>query len=63
MSNNSPIDPAALATASDGFTQLLELAVGYREQCIAKGFSPTAAEHMAMQLHTELISMALRSVS
>ena len=63
MSHTSQIDPEAFAWAADGFAQILELAVGYREKCLANGFSPTAAETMAMQLHAEMMALAMRQTS
>lgn len=40
--------------ALDAAKQLLELVAGYRAECEAKGFSPTAAELMAMEFHKHL---------
>lgn len=44
--------------AFDEVKKLLELVTGYRAECEAKGFSPTAAEVMAMDLHKALILAA-----
>lgn len=46
-------DPMA---AADAMSQLIETVVGYRAQCEAAGFSPTAAEMMAMEFHNALIA-------
>jgi hypothetical protein len=53
------IDFAALAAASDGFTAIIEIATGHRQKCETAGFSPTAAEHMAVHLHNTMITTAL----
>lgn len=55
----STIDPEVLAVAADGLTQLLEMATGHRQKCEAAGFSPTAAEHMAVVLHDHLITLSM----
>ena len=47
---------------ADQIGRLAEMAAGYREQCEAAGFSPTAAEQMAVQLHQQLIVGALGGV-
>jgi len=51
----------ALLDAAEGLAQLIEVAVGHRERCIAQGFSPTMAEMMAVHLHNELVAASLRS--
>ena len=38
---------------------LLDAVDGYRAQCTERGYSPTAAEQMAMELHSHLLRSAL----
>ena len=50
----SPTNPW-LAMA-DTMTSLIEACAGYKAKCEAAGFSPTAAEHMALEYHNMLIT-------
>lgn len=43
------------AEAMDGLDQVVELLVGFRERLLANGFSPTAAEQMAIQFHAGML--------
>lgn len=49
---SQPFDPLA---AVDAMAQMIETVVGYRTKCEEAGFSPTAAEVMAMEFHTAMI--------
>ena len=51
-----PIDVAALAVVADGLTAIIEICAGHRQKCEQAGFSPTAAEHMAVTVHTEMLT-------
>lgn len=39
----------------EGYTTILLACKSYREQCLAQGFSETAAEVMAMDLHSRML--------
>lgn len=55
----TPSDPTlALIEFVEGVGRLVEKAAGYREKCGAAGFSPTAAEAMAVELHSHLLAQA-----
>jgi hypothetical protein len=65
MATGDPVaDPATaaatLASALVGLTQsigpMLEAAAGYRQQCEQAGFSPAAAEQMAVEYHRTLLT-------
>jgi hypothetical protein len=58
---SAPLSPSALATLAEAFEQLIELSAGHKEKCIARGFSPEAAEHMAVAFHTEMLGVAFRN--
>lgn len=49
----------AFAEMSEMMQVVVEAAVGYRARCEANGFSPTAAEAMAMEYHGYLMRMML----
>lgn len=58
--NQDPLDSARiLHEALDQFKQLIDMAAGYRESAIAAGFSPEAAEAMAVQAHEVFIHKAV----
>ncbi len=40
---------------------ILEATDGYRQACIEHGYSPTAAEQMAMDYHRQLVATVLRT--
>ena len=42
----------------DQLGPMLDAVDGYRAQCLQRGYSPTAAEAMAVQLHSELLHSA-----
>jgi len=42
---------------------ILDTVDGYRAQCAERGYSPTAAEQMAMELHSHLLRSALGGTS
>lgn len=44
----------------DALKRILELVTGYRAECEAKGFSPTAAELMAVEFHRHLIENGMK---
>jgi hypothetical protein len=48
-----PFDPLA---AADTIAQIVETVTGYRSQCEAAGFSPAAAEAMAIDFHQAFIA-------
>lgn len=47
----------ALLELGESVAQVQEAVVGYRAQCEARGFSPTAAEAMALEYHSELMRL------
>jgi hypothetical protein len=55
-----PFDPAAMAdnllASMQAMATLLDTCAGYRELCIERGFSPSAAEVMAMAYHAALMA-------
>lgn len=48
-------EPDPFMEALDQAKRILELVAGYRAECEAQGFSPTAAEMMAMEFHRMLM--------
>jgi hypothetical protein len=60
----TPFDPAgfteAMVRVSDVMARVLEVTVGYRTQCLAAGYSETAAEGMAMHLHSHLVGQCFQ---
>lgn len=59
-----PIDPAkvtamagALAQMSELMTTVIEATTGYRARCEAAGFSPAAAEAMAVEYHRSVMGI------
>ena len=42
---------AAMLAAAEGLAGIIDIAAGHRERAIAAGFSPTAAEQMALDVH------------
>jgi hypothetical protein len=56
-----------LATAFAGMSEILltalEASTGYRRQCEEAGFSPTAAELMAIDFHKTLLQMIIHSTT
>lgn len=48
----------ALAGVAENMRALLDLVDGHRAQCIERGYSPTAAEAMAMDVHHNLVAAA-----
>lgn len=44
-----------MADVADTFAQVLDVVIGYRTQCLANGFSETAAEAMAVELHATML--------
>jgi hypothetical protein len=65
-----PISQEALAALAGGVANIvvdivrvnLDAVVGYRAQCEAAGFSPTAAEAMAEEFHRHLLAMLFSSI-
>lgn len=45
------LDPSELMRFSDDLNGLLAVATGQREKALAEGYSPTAAEAIALQAH------------
>ena len=56
MNERPGLDFAALAVVADGLAAIIEVCAGHRTKCETAGFSPTAAEHMAIVVHDELVS-------
>lgn len=54
---NSETVLSALAVLADGLTRLLEISQGHRAQAEQMGFSPTAAEQMALDCHAALMQL------
>lgn len=53
---SQPPNPAeAMLQVMDGMKTVLETIAGYRKQCEEQGFSPTAAEVMALELHQAML--------
>lgn len=61
MTEKADLSAALLELSALG-VQLQEAAVGYRRQCEEQGFSPSAAEAMAVEYHTQLIRMLFAQV-
>lgn len=51
----SRFNEAQFAELSDGMDAVVELIVGFRSKCEAKGFSPRAAELLSVQFGTSLM--------
>lgn len=47
---------AALIEIGERMAQVVEATEGYRKQCEERGFSPTAAEQMALSYHHLLLA-------
>lgn len=47
-------------TIADHFAKLIEVCAGHREKAIAAGFTPAAAEQMAVQIHAVLVEVINR---
>lgn len=45
-----------LADMAENFDQIIEATAGYRARCEAAGFSPTAAEQLALDFHRLLFA-------
>lgn len=60
-------DPGKLAAdliaLIEGLGQLVEAVVGCRKKCEDAGFSPTAAEAMAVELHRHMLNQAFRQAA
>lgn len=54
------LSPAALAALHEGLNEILDLVVAYRTACEGRGFSPSAAEAMALEYHRMLLAQAMR---
>lgn len=54
---------AILAVMHDGINQLLDNVCAYRQACLARGFSPEAAEDMAVEFHHHLWELSLRQTA
>lgn len=50
-----PAEPFNPAAAMEGLDQMVEVLTGFRERLLSNGFSPTAAEQMAVQLHAGML--------
>lgn len=52
-----PVNPMvdAMGTIMDTLRIMAEAIDGYRKQCEERGYSPTASEQMALQLHAGMI--------
>lgn len=57
----STFDSVGFMEGLDAAKALLEFVAGYRAECEAKGFSPTAAEVMALEFHKHLIAGAFNA--
>lgn len=51
----------ALGEFHDAVHSALDLVDGYRNAALERGYSPTAAEHMALVFHGELIAQTFRN--
>jgi hypothetical protein len=51
----------AMAQVADGLTAIIEVASGHRRRAEEAGFSPTAAEQMALQAHHALLHTAFQN--
>lgn len=51
---------AALLQVGELLTTVLQATEGYRKQCEERGFSPTAAEQMALAYHDLLVRRLAR---
>lgn len=67
MSAVPPLDMEKILTAFGNLAEMngavLDLVIGYRRQCEERGFSPTAAEMMAMEYHRALLQQIWRQAS
>lgn len=52
----STLDASQLAALQDGMSEILDAVSAYRAACEQRGFSPTAAEAMAIEFHKALIN-------
>jgi hypothetical protein len=58
VTDNPDSVAAQMLALLDALKQIGETVDGYRQSCIDRGYSPTAAEKMAMDVHSELIRVA-----
>lgn len=52
-----PDYPDVVMTAMETITQVVDMTAGYRARCEAAGFSPSAAENMAMDFHQYIMTL------
>lgn len=55
------VGDAVELAAADAFTLFLDTAAMHRDQALEKGFSPEAAESMAVALHSGLVALYFTS--
>ena len=56
MTSQSVVE--ALASVADTLSAMLDIVDGHRAQLTERGYSPTAAEVMATDVHRALVTMA-----
>lgn len=61
MSDRKPLFAEAMHELLDNMAQLLDTVDGYRQQCLTRGYSETAAEMMAMEFHRQLVANVFRA--
>jgi hypothetical protein len=61
-----PVDPtaqlAAIMAMVEALSTLITASASYRAKCEADGFSPSAAESMAADLHSHLLVQAFKAI-
>lgn len=60
MTEPAPNMATVLMTVMDTVTAISEAVDGYKKQCEERGYSPTASELMALQLHEGLMKQTFR---
>lgn len=58
---NQHLPAEDLAQTLDGIKQVLEAVDLYRDECLRHGYSPTAAEEMALGFHRMLLAKVAAS--
>ena len=59
--SKKPTTAETMHEVMEGMSQVLEGINGYRQQCLAAGYSETAAERMAMDFHQSFVAAMFRA--
>lgn len=57
-----PANLEAIMSVMANLTSLIDAAAGYRQTAVTHGFTPEAAEHMAVDLHERMLGMVFSQI-